>query len=86
MEVPSCQSGRIKRNPKLSLDVPRARDLWKANAKPFAPDTNGDGVGDCADVNQLLTPSADQVSIKLRVRDSGKVNNAQNCAICHPLG
>jgi hypothetical protein len=40
-------------------------------------------VKDFADVTRPFDPGADFLEIRLQTRDTGKVNNGMNCAVCH---
>lgn len=50
---------------------------------PILADSDNDGLNDYTEEQQLAQPTANTVSITLRTRDTGKVNNGNNCAVCH---
>jgi hypothetical protein len=58
-------------------------DEYGFNTNPNSDDSDGDGVKDFPDVTRPFDPGADFLEIRLQTRDTGKVNNGQNCAVCH---
>jgi hypothetical protein len=59
-------------------------DEFSAALNPRLPDSDNDGK---SDLLEFLGPDdlggSDYVEIRLRTRDTGKVNNGANCAVCH---
>lgn len=57
-------------------------DEYRSNTDPNDADTDNDGENDFVDLNRP-TNEEDFVEIRLVTRDTGKINNGQNCAVCH---
>ncbi|MCI0746639.1 MAG: hypothetical protein L0Y58_14660 [Verrucomicrobia subdivision 3 bacterium] len=58
-------------------------DESQVNTNPNSGDSDGDGEADFSDLNRPADPGADYLAIRLQTRDTGKVNNGNNCAVCH---
>jgi hypothetical protein len=57
-------------------------DEYRSNTDPNDADTDNDGLNDFVDLN-LPANEEDFVEIRLVTRTTGKINNGQNCAVCH---
>lgn len=58
-------------------------DEYEFNTNPNSDDSDGDGQKDYLDLHRPLDPGPDYLAIRLQTRDTGKVNNGANCAVCH---
>ena len=53
------------------------------NLNPNSADSDGDGVGDFIEANRTQATDENYLAVRLYTRDTGKVNNGANCAVCH---
>ena len=58
-------------------------DEFRQGTHPRNADSDGDGIPDFLDLTPDPANDPDFVEVRLRTRDSGKVNNGMNCAFCH---
>lgn len=58
-------------------------DEYQSSTNPQLADTDGDGIKDYAEIHQPPDLGTEYVPVRLRVFDTGKVNNGENCAVCH---
>ena len=53
------------------------------NLNPNDADTDDDGVDDFTEANRTQETDENYLAVRLFTRDTGKVNNGANCAVCH---